>query len=121
MFDETAGFRWVRGVVRAEMSKQGVTYAELAERFATLGIEENEANLRNKIGRGRFSALFFIQCLELMSQTSLELSMFHDLDMVEFKPSKINWRKTGIKSNDVVADMIADEVESGKYPGHSDE
>ena len=40
-----------------------MTYKHLVERLAELGTVENEANLRNKISRGGFSAGFFVQCL----------------------------------------------------------
>ena len=45
-----------KGLLRAEMARRGVTYAQLAERLAAIGIEDNERNLRNKVSRGKFTA-----------------------------------------------------------------
>jgi hypothetical protein len=51
-----------RGIIRGEMARQGVTYAQLVERLAAIGVVEDERNLRNKISRGKFTAAFLIQC-----------------------------------------------------------
>lgn len=52
-----------KGLLRAEMARQGVTYAHLAERLAAIGVDDNERNLRNKVSRGKFTAGFLLQCL----------------------------------------------------------
>jgi len=35
----------------------------LAEKLTAMGIPESEANIANKISRGGFTAVFFVQCL----------------------------------------------------------
>lgn len=52
----------VKNMLRAEMMRRGVSYAALAERLAVFGITDNELNLRNKVSRGRFTAVFIMQC-----------------------------------------------------------
>ena len=52
-----------KGVLKAELKLRNMTYADLVQGLAEIGIRETEANLRNKISRGRFSAAFFFQCL----------------------------------------------------------
>jgi hypothetical protein len=76
--DQQQATRWVRGTIRAAMNRRHLSYADLAERLRAVGIEENERNLRNKVARGVFSAVFFVQCLEAMGMKSLPL------DMLEF-------------------------------------
>ena len=49
-------------LVKAEMARAGVSYAELTRRLFLMGIEDTEANVRNKINRGSFSAGFFLEC-----------------------------------------------------------
>lgn len=56
----------VKNMLRAEMMRQGVSYAALAQRLARIGVEDNELNLKNKVGRGRFSAVFLMQCLKAL-------------------------------------------------------
>ena len=54
----------VKGILKAELKRRGFSYADLAEKLGAIGIEENERNISNKIGRGSFTAVFFVQCLE---------------------------------------------------------
>ena len=56
----------VKNILRAEMMRRGVSYAGLAERLQEHGIEDNELNLRNKVSRGRFTAVFLMQCLKAL-------------------------------------------------------
>jgi hypothetical protein len=53
-----------KNLLKAELKRKGVTYAQLAERLAEIGIHENERNLNNKISRGGFTAAFLLQCLQ---------------------------------------------------------
>jgi len=53
----------VKGILKAELKRRGLTYADLVHRLAQTGVVETEANLRNKISRGSFTAVFFLQCL----------------------------------------------------------
>jgi len=39
-----------------------MTYAQLVEKLAAIGVHETERNLNNKISRGGFSAAFLVQC-----------------------------------------------------------
>lgn len=57
------GSEEVKGILKAELKRRGLTYADLVERLAERGVVETEANLRNKISRGAFTAAFFVQCL----------------------------------------------------------
>ena len=67
----------VKRLLRAEMTRRGVTYDELAERLAAIGIEDTAVNLRNRVARGRFSAVFLVQCLAAMG---VHLLRIEDLD-----------------------------------------
>ncbi len=61
-------------LLRAEMTRRGLTYEELAEKLAAIGIRDTAVNLRNKVARGRFSATFLVQCLTGMGTRALRLS-----------------------------------------------
>ncbi|WP_244504678.1 DUF6471 domain-containing protein [Jannaschia faecimaris] len=41
--------------------------------MADIGITEKEANVRNKLSRGKFSAAFMLQCLSSIGATDLRL------------------------------------------------
>jgi hypothetical protein len=64
----------VKRLLKAELSRAGVSYRELAERLRAIGIEgENERNIANKIARGGFSAAFFFQCMEAIGRQTIHL------------------------------------------------
>lgn len=71
--DEDALTRWLVGFIRAQMAQQGLGYADLQQRLAAVGVEENERNLRNKVMRGTFNAAFWIQCLVALGVRSIPL------------------------------------------------
>ena len=73
MPERTSGEDRARGILRAEMARQNVTYAQLVEKLAALGVEENERNLRNKISRGKFTAAFLLDCLVALSVSKIEI------------------------------------------------
>jgi hypothetical protein len=64
---------YTKGLLRAEMVKRGVNYKGLVEKLAAVGVKDSEANLRNKISRGGFTASFMVQCLKAMGATTLRL------------------------------------------------
>lgn len=62
-----------KNLLKAELKRKGVTYAQLAERLAAMGIHETERNLNNKISRGGFTAAFMMQCLDAIGIKYLQL------------------------------------------------
>jgi hypothetical protein len=62
-----------KNLLKGELKRRGVTYAQLAEKLATIGVQENERNLNNKISRGGFSAAFLLQCLSAIGSPGLRL------------------------------------------------
>lgn len=60
-------------LLKAELKRKGVTYAQLVEKLATIGVEEKEVNIRNKLARGKFMAAFLLQCLEAIGSKTVRL------------------------------------------------
>lgn len=58
MPDQTEWETKAANLLKAELKRKGVTYAQLAEL-----IDDKEVNIRNKLSRGKFSAAFLIQSL----------------------------------------------------------
>jgi hypothetical protein len=66
---------WSKIILQSEMKKRGLGYRELTELLnARLKQTEDERNVRNKIGRGKFSAGFFLMCLVAMDCPEISLS-----------------------------------------------
>jgi hypothetical protein len=64
----------VKRLLRAEMTRRGITYDDLVERLGAIGVQDTAVNLRNKVARGRFSAVFLVQCLTAMGARVLRLN-----------------------------------------------
>lgn len=64
----------VKGLLKAELKRRNVTYAGLVDKLAEIGVSETEPNVRNKLARGKFTAVFLVQCLEAIGASSLRLS-----------------------------------------------
>ncbi len=64
MKEQTDWENQVKGLLKAELKKRGVTYAQLVDKLANIGVSETEPNIRNKLARGKFTAVFLVQCLE---------------------------------------------------------
>jgi hypothetical protein len=64
----------VKGLLKAELKRRNVTYVRLVEKLAEIGVKETEPNVRNKLARGKFTAVFLVQCLEAIGASSLRLS-----------------------------------------------
>lgn len=73
MVDDQKWESKVKGLLKAELKRRNVTYLELAQKLAALGIAETPENIANKISRGKFTAVFMMQCLEVIGCTTLRL------------------------------------------------
>lgn len=73
MSDSPEYEKLVQGILKAELKRKGVTYAQLVDKLAEIGVTEAEPNIRNKLARGKFSAAFFVQCLTAIGVSSLRL------------------------------------------------
>lgn len=65
----------VKGLLKAELKRREVTYQELTEKLARIGVAETPENIANKISRGKFSAVFLIQCLEVIGCHTVRLEI----------------------------------------------
>lgn len=68
MPDQTEWETKAANLLKAELKRKGVTYAQLAEL-----IGEKEVNIRNKLSRGKFSAAFLVQSLQAIGVETVHL------------------------------------------------
>ena len=62
-----------KNLLKGELKRRGVTYAQLAEKLTAMGVPDNERNLNNKISRGGFTAAFMLQCLHAIGANAIRL------------------------------------------------
>jgi Domain of unknown function (DUF6471) len=63
-----------KAIIRAELKRRNLSYADLAERLTALGVRETTENVNNKIARGTFSAAFFLQCMDAIGVKAIHLN-----------------------------------------------
>lgn len=63
----------VKGLLKAELKRKDVSYRDLAEKLTAMEISETEPNIANKISRGGFTAVFFVQCLIAIGARAMRL------------------------------------------------
>jgi hypothetical protein len=63
----------VKGLLKAELKRRNLSYADLAEKLKSVGVDDNERNISNKISRGTFTAVFFVQCMEAIGCHTIRL------------------------------------------------
>ena len=64
-----------KGLLKGELKRRGISYRDLSERLAAIGVQESEANIANKISRGGFSAVFLIQCMDAIGAKSISVAV----------------------------------------------
>ena len=62
-----------KNLLRSELKRKGVTYAQLSNLLAGIGVDENEKNIANKISRGVFTLAFFLQCMSAIEVVEVRL------------------------------------------------
>lgn len=62
-----------KGLLKAELKRRNLTYADLVGLLKRVGVKEEEHNLRNKVARGKFTAAFFLQCMTALGVQTLRL------------------------------------------------
>jgi hypothetical protein len=63
----------IRQFLKAELKRRSVTYEELARRLNQLGSHETKASVANKLSRGQFSAIFFVDSLRAIGIETVDL------------------------------------------------
>jgi len=75
------GSRWqaaAKGLLKAELARRQLSYADLATKLGAVGIRDNDRNISNKVARGSFTAVFLIQCLHAIGCKTVHLDGLED-------------------------------------------
>ena len=66
--------RRVQTLLKVELTKRSLTYKQLSEKLAEIGVSESEPNIRDKLARSSFSAAFMVQCRTAMGAKEVKIS-----------------------------------------------
>lgn len=64
-------------ILKAELKRKGITYAELQKRLAALDIKESTNGIKVKLSRGSFQFAFFLQCAAAIELKHLNMDELH--------------------------------------------
>ena len=73
MKSEADWTRQAKGLLKGELKRRNVSYQSLSDSLKAIGIAESPENIANKISRGKFPAVFFLQCMEAIGVKTLHL------------------------------------------------
>lgn len=60
-------------LLKAELTRRGVSYDQLKEKLALLNVQETAAAINAKINRGTFSFMFFLQVMKAVEGKNLRI------------------------------------------------
>ena len=60
-------------ILKSTLTRRNIKYHELAIKLNQMGIEETQGSISNKISRGTFSFIFFIQCMEALGMKEFRI------------------------------------------------
>jgi len=63
----------VKGLLKAELKRRDLSYADLAGKLAVIGVKDSGRNISNKVSRGSFTAVFFVQCMVAIGVHTIHL------------------------------------------------
>ena len=81
--------RYASNLIKASLKRNDMTYADLVEALGRQGVKESEANLRNKLSRGSFTAAFMLQCLAAIGVSYIDISDVFVPEMVVGNVAKV--------------------------------
>jgi hypothetical protein len=64
----------VRQMLKSELARNGVGYRDLVLLLKGIGVIETESSIANKISRGKFSCIFFIQALRAIGVDTVSVA-----------------------------------------------
>lgn len=67
--------REAKRLLRAELVRRQIGYKQLAVLLEGLGVGETERSIANKISRGAFTFVFFLQCMKALRRPSVHIDL----------------------------------------------
>ena len=62
-----------KNILKAELTRLGVSYDMLVLKLNAIGVDENYNTVNTKINRGTFSFVFFVQCMKALGIKTIRL------------------------------------------------
>ncbi|QZA82267.1 DUF6471 domain-containing protein [Deefgea piscis] len=73
-----------KSTLRAELERRDISYARLVKRLQKQGVTTTERAIANKISRGSFSFVFFLQVMRAIEAELVIVTATQRIDRVQF-------------------------------------
>lgn len=60
-------------ILKAEITRRGISYDQLQQKLAQIGVQETSNSINVKINRGTFSFVFFLQTMKAIGAKTLRI------------------------------------------------
>ena len=61
--------------MKAELARRGTRHKVLVRLLSQIGVTETEASIANKLARGTFSFVFYLQCMTALNCSVVEIRL----------------------------------------------
>lgn len=61
-------------LLKVELARKGINYRELVTRLAAIGVTDTQSAIANKINRGKFQMVFFMQCMKAIGVDTVSVA-----------------------------------------------
>lgn len=61
--------------MKAELARKEIGYKRLSQLLADIGVDETPSAITNKMSRGTFSFVFFLQCMKAIGRLQVHIDL----------------------------------------------
>lgn len=61
--------------MKAELARKEIGYKRLSQLLADIGVDETPSAITNKMSRGTFSFVFFLQCMKAIGRLQVQIDL----------------------------------------------
>lgn len=67
---------WASVILKTELTRRNITYEQLRVLLSEIGVHETMPSILNKMSRGSFQFVFFLQCASAIKLTVIDLNQY---------------------------------------------
>lgn len=64
-----------KAILKAELARKDIGYKRLSQLLAQVGVDETPSAITNKLSRGTFSFVFFLQCMKALGRAQVTIDL----------------------------------------------
>jgi hypothetical protein len=64
-----------KAILKAELARKEIGYKQLSRLLEQIGVTETPSAITNKMSRGTFSFVFFLQCMKAIGRVHVQIDL----------------------------------------------